>query len=221
MSQNNKHSNHPYDTQTLSDFLAGRLPEDQAKEIEAALEHDPLLLAALEEMDKSGVGPDDLSSKVSDFEKQMLREVRGRAKREKGGGTVWIRYAASIVLVLGIASVLWMTAGTDNGARFEPYVLQSDAMRGGEAQEDQAEEAFKLYHQERYSEAIDLFEQLPEDHPKRERILLLHAHALLAEGRLNEAKPLLEFMLAREDWFLYQQEAERGMRYVEEHSDSK
>lgn len=201
----------PYDMHTMLRFLSGDLSAENSERMIQAMNEDPLLLTALEEMDKSGVDGEKLKTETTSFQQNFLEQLREEAPPVEQKSTSWMRYAAAVVALVTIASLSWMLFKPQT---FEPYELPDETIRGAEIRPDRVQEGFDLYRERNYKAAATALKSVADDHPLIERVLLVRGNALILSGQTKEAIPVLEKLLGNEDWFVYREEAQRALEHA-------
>lgn len=205
----------PVTLKQLLDFYEGKLSKEAERAFEQRLLNEPLLAAALEEMDKSGKSAADIRQQTQAFEATLKETARAQSRSTGRPAAGWIRYAAVVLVLLSAGSITWQLLG--RGANdFVPYQLENQSVRGSSAEANELAKAFELYQLEQYSETVEALMPFKEDHPEIEKILLVRGNALLAQGKPKEAILTLEKLVQNQDWVLYRTEAEKALEQARE-----
>jgi len=130
-----------------------------------------------------------------DEEERRRADVPSR-RRTPPIGRWWMAIAASVLLLIAVASVLWLRPSEPElfAEYFVPY--PADAFRDGA--ETATPAYLEAYRQGRYAEAANTVEALPAE-ALTAPVRFYQAVALLADGRPSSAIPILDTLLRQPD----------------------
>lgn len=183
----------------ISRYLAGQLPGAEAEEFRQRL-NDPSFQeeVGLQRELAEAVGRREasrLKAMLRAEEAALEKEAAPVARHQGARRRRFIGLAAAAALLL-LAAAFWFLgrepAPTDLYAScFEPRKNTLVVVQRAEGKESLVQQAFRLYENEDYEEALDAFAALP-DTASNDDIAFYRANALMAVGRTGEAIPILQ-----------------------------
>lgn len=188
----------------ISNYLAGQLPGAEAEEFRQRLK-DPSFQQEVELQRElaEAVGRREasrLKALLRAEEAAIEEEPVPAARRPGARRRRFIRLAAAAALLL-LAAAFWFLgrepAPADLYASyFEPRKNTLVVVQRAEGEESLVQQAFRLYENEEYEEALEAFAALP-DTASNDDVAFYRANALMAVGRTGEAIPILQEVLRR------------------------
>lgn len=185
-----------YDYEIIRDYLHGLVDSKTAREIGELIKTDETSRSIAEgivQMERELNGDDAVDKYLEDFRQRQLKQIpnAGSSVTKKA----WIRIAASLLILIGVASVIrLMTALPDLQALVskeldQPYPL-SNLVRG--EGDGTMEKAFALYSQGDFAKASIYFEQSSEG-KENASVTFYNALSYLYAGNYEKASALLGF----------------------------
>lgn len=185
----------------IQSYLNNRLNENEKAEFRHLLQTDP-------EFEKEVSFQQDLKVAFSKMKAEAMKEKLKSIEDDlrparRNAYTYWLA-AASILIIVGIAfSLIFNNSGSSEKlylAYFEPYENVVHPVTRGQENETLEAAVFQEYENGNYEKAVDGFKKLYEN-TKHGYYLLYEANAMMAQGKVENAVPILKEHLALHDVF--------------------
>ena len=199
-------------------YFAGQLSEDEARQLNEALQKDATFAEEFE-LEK------DLQVALVDFGKDQLKsellnlEAEKEGRQRKSYDYRWWRYAAAAILIMGLSIFGALFIGDKftpeelYAENFEPYRNIIAPVVRGENAEGLLERSFALYERGDYDQAEQAFTTLYEATGDR-YLLFYRGNALLALGRAEEAITVFKSHQETRDNFYYKSRWYLALAYL-------
>ncbi|MEX0274929.1 MAG: hypothetical protein AB3N16_11175 [Flavobacteriaceae bacterium] len=171
--------------QWIQKYVHEQLSDAEREHFEAQLKKDASLQNKVRDYEN-------MQRAVAHYEKGELKELLRQTEATVtygNGRRGWWKIAASFIVLLGLASVLWLQRGVDNKALythyFEPYpnTLKPVVRGAGDAKDM----AFLHYENERFEEAAQNFKELLEEREDND-VRFYYALSLLGNHNFEKGK---------------------------------
>ena len=188
------------DQEIIESYLRGTPSSQEKSQFEARLEKERELLALLKQHTaiKGGVvdyGREKMKMQLQQLEKEQPLELSNEANSKAVPLSTYLKWAA--IIVLAMAPIFFFLNRESDpqelfAAYYQPYPNYAAAIERGDESENLYKEAFQLYEQSQYPQAINLLLQLIETRPDDVNLQFYLGLSYLSSSQHSKAIPFLQ-----------------------------